>query len=385
MARIVHVSATIACGIYTIICTVAKRQLERGHEVFLVGCTRPDDAIASWLDELPKGVRFVELSMEREIVPSKDWSDMWALRRTLQDIRPDIIHLHSSKAGAVGRVAALFLGARMVYQPNAFAFLRKDVSHAKRMFFGVIETALSLLPGRIVASSASERSAARPYIFLRRIDLVNNSIAVPANVLEAHVRRPARQRLKVGTCARVSPQKDPMFFAEVMRQIKGEMEFVWIGGGGAYREGQQALNAAGVRVTGVVGREDALKGIADLDIYIQTSAWEGLPLAVLEAMALGIPTVVRNVVGNRDLIQPLAPENVVNTPEEMVTRLRALGADADSRAATGRMLQDHVAAKYSPEAQCRAFERLYGVEMSDSKDTRQNFAGSPRRRALSQT
>ncbi|MBN8249453.1 MAG: glycosyltransferase, partial [Verrucomicrobia bacterium] len=132
MARIVHVSATIACGIYTIICTVAKCQIEAGHEVFLVGCTRPDDAVSSWLDELPEGVRFIELPMEREIVPSRDWSDLWALRRTLQRIQPDVIHLHSSKAGAIGRVASLGLGARVVYQPNAFAFLRKDVSSARR-------------------------------------------------------------------------------------------------------------------------------------------------------------------------------------------------------------------------------------------------------------
>ncbi|MBN8249380.1 MAG: glycosyltransferase, partial [Verrucomicrobia bacterium] len=272
MARIVHVSATIATGIYTIICTVAKCQLEAGHEVFLVGCTRPDDSVASWLDELPKGVRFIELSMEREIIPSKDWSDMWALRRTLQEIRPDAIHLHSSKAGALGRVSSLFLGAGVVYQANAFAFLRKDVSAVKRLFFGGIEAALSLLPGRIVASSESERVAARRYIFLRRIDLVNNSIAVPPALLEAGARRPAGRRLKVGMCARVSPQKDPLFFAEVVRRIGGDMEFVWIGGG-IFPEGQQALDAAGVRTTGVVGRDDALLGIADLDLYIQTSAW----------------------------------------------------------------------------------------------------------------
>jgi len=78
-------------------------------------------------------------------------------------------------------------------------------------------------------------------------------------------------------------------------------------------------------------------------------------------MALGIPTVVRNVVGNRDLIQPVAPENVINTPDEMVARLRALGSDPSLRARAGKVLQDHVAAEFSPAAQCRAFERLYGL------------------------
>ncbi|MBN8249011.1 MAG: glycosyltransferase family 4 protein, partial [Verrucomicrobia bacterium] len=249
--------------------------------------------------------------------------------------------------------------------------------------FGGIEAALSLLPGRIVASSASERSAGRRFLFLRGMDLVNNSISVPADVIEAHMRRPGRRRVKVGMCARVSPQKDPMFFAEVVRRIGGDMDFEWIGGG-AFPEGLQALEAAGLRVTGVVARDEALRRIADLDLYIQTSAWEGMPLAVLEAMAMGIPSVVRNVVGNRDLIHPVTPENVIHTPEEMVARLRELAADAGLRAVTGKRLQDHVAAEFSPEAQCRAFERIYGLRMPLPRYPRGGVEGSGSQSALPQ-
>ena len=59
---------------------------------------------------------------------------------------------------------------------------------------------------------------------------------------------------------------------------------------------------AGVEVTGLLSRKDYLDRLADFDIYLQTSLWEGMPIALMEALIAGIPAVVTDVIGNRDVV-----------------------------------------------------------------------------------
>ncbi len=217
-----------------------------------------------------------------------------------------------------------------------------------------------MLPGKIVAVSESERLEARRFIFLKRIEVVANSIEVPDAVHDFRTQRVPGSRWKVGTCGRISPQKDPGYFAEFASGCQDIADFQWIGGGN-YPLGYEQLNRASVVVTGVLGREEATMRIADLDVYVQTSAWEGLPIAVLEAMAIGIPVVVRDAVGNRDLIQGIEPDLIVDSPEEMSTRVRALCFDLDMRNEIGKKLKGAATRDYSAETQYAAFLRLYGL------------------------
>lgn len=354
MATIVHVSDALGTGVVSVVVTLMQSQIENGHEVFLIGSRVRPDTDPDLLEKLPNGVNFLELSMKKDI-GLWDVRDCLALRRMLKDIAPDAVHLHSSKAGAIGRFAALGLGAQVIYQPHGFSFLRADVSKLSRVKFGVIEGILGLLPGHIAACSNGEAISSRPFLGWRKIDVIPNGI-VFKNVDRREFG--ASSSFVVGTCGRVCIQKDPFFFAKVAELCGSDYEFRWIGTGD-YPEAISALHKAGVDVLGWRTNAQVPKELSELDLYIQTSAWEGMPVAVIEAMASEMPVVVTNVPGNRDLVLPVSPENVVDTPEEMAERIKYLRRHVDEAKLIARNLRREAFEKYSAERMCRSYEELY--------------------------
>jgi glycosyltransferase involved in cell wall biosynthesis len=318
MARIVHVSESLATGVLSAICTLINAQVADGHEVTLLGSTKREDTLPAWRDDLPRGLRFIEVDMTREISPSTDIRAIKQIRGIFKRLKPDVIHLHSSKAGAVGRIASIGLGARVIYQPHGLAFLRQDISSKKQSIYKSVEAVLSLLPAVIVACSEGEALAARGALYKRRVRSIDNAIKL------THIPRSSLSTtpIKIGTCGRISPQKDPAFFAEVAKLVGNKAEFTWIGDG--EDEQKAALTAAGIKVTGWCPRTEAIGHIADLTIYIQTSAWEGMPISVIEAMAAGLPVVATNIVGNRDLVVHGKTGMLASTPQEMASQLLKL-------------------------------------------------------------
>ena len=104
-----------------------------------------------------------------------------------------------------------------------------------------------------------------------------------------------------------------------------------------------------------------LADLQALDLYIQTSAWEGMPVSVMEAMACGLPSVVTRIPGNRDLIEPVDPASVVDTPAEMAERLQHWIAHPTQARAFGEALQKEVLRHYTASAMNARYEVLYGL------------------------
>ncbi|HEX3598431.1 MAG TPA: glycosyltransferase, partial [Polyangiaceae bacterium] len=282
MARIAHVSESLATGVLSVLSILTHAQTKDGHDVALFGSSLRDDTPPAWRTMLPGALRFVEVPMQREISPASDARGLLGLFRELRMYRPDVVHLHSSKAGALGRMAALPLKTRVVYQPHGIAYLRSDLSAPSRLAYRSLEGLLALLGGTVVACSEGERAALAPLVPRSRSVVVVNGVDF-SDVPRAD---PSAVRVRIGTCGRISPQKRPAFFAEVARNLSGHADFVWIGDGD---EGERdALVAAGVEVTGWCTRAEAQRHIASLQAYVQTSAWEGMPISVIEAMAAGL-------------------------------------------------------------------------------------------------
>jgi len=317
--RILHVVEATIAGVRTHV-QVVTAGLDQRRFQSVVACPLRrenacgDDQFVNFLTSV--GIPIVPVAMRRSISPRADIAALRQLIGILQSQRFDVIHLHSSKAGFLGRLAARIAGgsAAVVYSPHGLSFLGNR-SPSERQLYLALERIAGRLCDRIIALSASEHQiiAQAGLISPDRIVQIENGIppiALPAGFDRAAMRRTLGQpddAPLIGTVARLSWQKNPRLFLEAAAQVLRDQpaaRFVWCGGGELH-----AMASAYSRELGIdeaccfLGhRNDAHQVLAALDYFWLTSDYEGLPLAPLEAMALRVPIIATDVVGTRDLL-----------------------------------------------------------------------------------
>ncbi|PKB16754.1 glycosyltransferase [Flavobacterium sp. 5] len=248
--------------------------------------------------EFSKGVSLVKINMVREFSPIQDIKSVLQLRKELKQLNPDVVHLHSSKAGVLGRVACflLFDRKKIFYTPHGYSFLRTDISTLSKKIYWVIEKRFQQFFGGItIACGDTEYEIAQK---IGKSHLIRNGINIEK--IQQYQLPHQNKKLTIGIVGRISFQKNPNLFNQIALRFPN-FNFVWIGDG----EINSLLTAPNIRITGwFMDRKEALKELNAIDIYIQTSLWEGLPIAVLEAMALKKPVLATNLIGNKDIVVP---------------------------------------------------------------------------------
>lgn len=254
----------------------------------LMYSTRPD----AGLPRFPTGLsRSIEL-------PEGHFSRIRAIRKEVSLGRYDLIHAHSSFAGAYVRMAVSRRRTPIVYTPHCYSFERRDISPIERGLYWVAEAALSLNTTAYAACSMREK---RLSAWLgSKAEFVPNT--APRDVMErgelaepSELARPSTDILRVVGAGRNSKQKDIGFFLDCIVELRRAgiaVDARWIGGDETLN---RIANPYGVSVSGWVTREQALIAMSQADLYIHTARWEGFPIAVLEAIALGVATVVRDI------------------------------------------------------------------------------------------
>lgn len=247
--------------------------------------------------EINSNIFLHKLEMKREIDFLNDISIVSKTRKLLKKIKPDILHLHSSKASVIGRIASLGLIDRnkIFYSPHGYAFVQKNISEKKIFLYKVIEHLMPFLFGGVtVASGNTEFEIAKK---------ISDSIIIRNGVNFSLPEKLYKERqhntFTVGTIGRLTPQKNPKAFNEIAKAMP-DVKFLWIGNG----ELRDDITADNITVTGwIKTREELLSILNEIDIYIQVSLWEGLPISLLEAMAMRKPLIVTDVVGNKDCVE----------------------------------------------------------------------------------
>ncbi|MEO0506213.1 MAG: glycosyltransferase [Bacteroidota bacterium] len=297
--KVLHISEPFAAGVYNYIreiCGVLDRYNQ--FETYVIySPQRNGTDMQKIAKDFSSRTSLIQVPMSREISIKNDLTAIIALRKLIKEIKPDIIHLHSSKASILGRVATYFSSkAALYYTPNGYSFLRQDISNGKKKFFyGIEKWVARIFGGTTIACGDTE------FLHAQKIGkslLVRNGVHVNEISKSTKETDESSNKFTIGTMGRLSPQKNPLLFDQIAKKLPS-FDFVWIGDGKLKYD----LKSENITVTGWKTHQEALELVNTFDIYIQTSLWEGLPFTIIESMALSKPVLATNVVGNKDAVE----------------------------------------------------------------------------------
>ncbi|KWN21116.1 glycosyl transferase [Burkholderia territorii] len=368
--KIVHIAEAFGGGVLSMLTHLANHAAANGVDVTVLHSIRaetPTDYSTLFLPD----VKLAYVDMAREVSVKQDLRSLRALVRHLRECKPTVIHLHSSKAGVLGRIAARIAApdARVLYSPHGLSFLRRDVSRMKQYAYLSFERIAAHIGGTIVACSGSELAEIKGRVRAKSAVLVENGV----NAAEIPPRRPRDDRkVVIGMSGRASFQKNHEAFVHLADALRGaDVEFLWIGGDAA--EIPDSGQRRAVVCSGWVTRARALALTSELDIYVQTSRWEGMPVALIEAQVAGIPAVVTDVVGNRDVVIHGVTGYVASNADEMAAYLRLLRDDRQLREEMGAAARQRAIQRFSMNAIFRQWHALYGLDTDTPRTDARDF------------
>ena len=298
-------------GAQSVVVNIANELCRAGHEVIVAAGT--DDG-QMW-PLLDSNVRQVECRhLVRPLSPRHDLQAVFGLRSIYRKFRPDVVHLHSSKAGMLGRMA--FPPGRTVYTVHGFDSIR--LAFRKLL---PVERLMQHRCAAILGVSRYDEENLRAEGIRHNTGFVYNGIPAPKEQEDVRWNIPSKFRKTVLCIARLSPPKKSGLFLQTARMLP-EYAFVWIGN-------QHPVEDTPQNVFFLGNIPDAARHNRLADLFILPSNYEGLPMVLLEAMSHGVPAVASDVGGVREVIgDGIAGYAVENTPEAFAARIsEVLGND----------------------------------------------------------
>jgi glycosyltransferase involved in cell wall biosynthesis len=378
--KIIHVVEPFASGIATFVRSLVENLNDDMH-IIVHGEREYVMKSAEVKLNFPKeNVRFIRWkSAQRQINIRKDtvaFMELYTiLKRLKKQIHIDAVHLHSSKSGFLGRLACRMARIdTVVYTPNGAPFLVG--SKVKNYLYKQLERLGSVFGGRVVCCSPSEWEAYQAL----GIDAVNinNGVAVgDQNQFKADPFRrdshyvkgdilPLLPRLsqsakpakfRIATSGRIVDQKNPALFNAIATYFEefSDFEFLWVGDG----EDRDQLTAKNIRITGWLSSKDNKELIAGSQMYLSTSNFEGMPFAVLEALILKKPVLLRDCVGNRDIVHKGLNGDLFNNEDEAILKILQYYNNRDMLQVMGEYSQQLCVQEFDMHSSSISYRDLY--------------------------
>jgi glycosyltransferase involved in cell wall biosynthesis len=211
-------------------------------------------------------------------------------------IKPDIIHAHSSKCGLIARIAGWISGVPVVFTAHGWGF-SPGTPLLRRWIAWLSEKLAAPLGKKIVCVSESDRQLAIKFGIGTKNSLVTihngiNNIPIP-------VANPSVQPPRLIMVARFNEQKDQATLLKAISSLFFPFHLDFVGSGASMESCQALAESLGVKdkVSFLGDRTDVPQLLAQSQIFILTSHYEGLPISILEAMRAGLPVIATKVNG----------------------------------------------------------------------------------------
>ena len=249
--------------------------------------------------------RVIVLKMAHQINPSSDIKVEKALRRIIKQLKPDIVYAHSSKAGALARIADWGLMNKVIYNPHGWAFNMQQSTKKKEMYKWVEKISAHFCDKIVCISDAEKESALREKIckpsklqvIYNGIDLEEIKNTISKKRAELNIPEDA---FVVGMVGRLSKQKAPDVFVKAAKLIKDKIPnayFLMVGDGELRDQVEEMIHKfnldSSFLITGWVDNPTAYMKVMNVGCLL--SRWEGFGLVLPEYMACGVPIVATDV------------------------------------------------------------------------------------------
>lgn len=278
--------------------------------------------------------------LTREIDLVIDIKAIFELRGVLKRLKPDLIHLHSSKAGIIGRISAIGLPAPCIFTAHGWAFT-EGVSPRRRFLYRFIERLIAPLAKRIITVSDYDRTLA-----------LAGRVALPGQLAVVHNGMPdisakmRAQRVALGDIvrfvmvARFEAPKDQLSLLRAFAALpSGQWRLELIGDGPQMQAAIDLATSLGLADSVIFSGAciDVASRLAASDVFILISRWEGLPLTILEAMRAGLPVIASDVGGVAEAVQDGETGYLIKRDATglLIERLGLLLADVEMRRRMG--------------------------------------------------
>lgn len=315
MKKVLLIAEAMLGGLRQHVFDIARGLDKEKFEIYLLySDNRADDKFFEEIEEVGKDVKLIKCNEMERSIGLHDIKAYKKIEQCIREIKPDIVHCHSSKAGIVGRLAAKACGVPIIlYTPNAYAFQSPECSFLKKEIYIFAERYLSRKACSMTINvSKGEMDKALEYKIdvPEKFALIYNGIpeiSIP-DKKELRERLGLKQNIKyVGFTGRCAKQKDPMTFLEIAKQViakREDTEFLYIGEGELQDQMQGWIDQNNLtdKIHMLGFRSDSAEIVGALDIYLSTALYEGLPYSMIEAMRAGVPIIATDCVGNNELV-----------------------------------------------------------------------------------
>jgi glycosyltransferase involved in cell wall biosynthesis len=314
--------------------------------------------------------------MRRSLHPWRDTQCFFALKRMLQQYKPDIVHTHSSKAGILGRRAAYALGIPCVHGIHGASFHFGQPA----VLFNAYKIA-ERMANRWCQHFITVCDAMSQQYLAAGIGTPDKFTTIFSGMEVDHFLNPARSRVDVrqslglldshvvvGKIARLFNLKGHEYLIEAAPKIVAavpDVRFLLVGDGSLTQQCQERINELGLTeyfvFAGLVPPEQVAEYIGGMDLVVHTSVWEGLARVLPQALICGKPIVSYDIDG--------APEVCINNEtgflvpprsvDELATAIAKLASDKELREQFGRTGRERFAPQFRHQYMTERVREVY--------------------------